>query len=248
MSSSTTKKAVHGVARLCPLIEANAQDVGRQLGEYVQPMLCPGETAPDFTLVLDLPARLLRDNARRLHESQAKLDEAEKKNVEARSERDRAAVALRQEVVGIRRLLAAVYGPQHGATVLGIDGATAHTSQTEALLSQAESVLEGLRDPKRVTRTSSQLGAFDADLAAETIESPAARLRDAHRRLAELRHGISALRELRNDAFLQLDHSIDCSMSILRGFFSLVHRPDLAHRLAPADRKRNKSGKSRKKK
>lgn len=79
------RNLVEAALRLGTLIDAHAREAGRQLGEQLSPSLRDGETLPDFTLVLELPARMVRQAGQRLRQCQAELDDARSLEAEARS-------------------------------------------------------------------------------------------------------------------------------------------------------------------
>ena len=64
MSAIETNLAIEAAVRLGTLIAAHARDVGRRLGDSLRRWLRHGEVLPDFTLVLELPARSVRHAAR----------------------------------------------------------------------------------------------------------------------------------------------------------------------------------------
>lgn len=193
------------------------------------PLAAEGEVLPDFMLVLQLPARMVRDAGHRLRESQNELGESRSREGEAQISRDLTASVLRRKLVEIRRLLTAVFGPQRSATLLGIEGKTAKTWQSALLLSQADAFLRALRDPRRlaVPRTV----CFDPASTASTLEPPLAAFRDAYGHLGEVRRASAARLEARDQARAELDRAVHCVVPILSGWLGLIRRADLVEKL-----------------
>ncbi len=243
MSTIGTKLAVEAAVRLGTLIDAHARDAGRQLGEWLRPWLREGEVLPDFTLVLQLPARMIRHAGHRLRESQQQLDESRSRESETRLRRDDAAAALRRELVRTRWLLTGVFGTRRTAVVLGIEGETAHASQHALLLSQAESFLKLFRDPKGLAVPR----AFSVDpvWAATTLEPLIVAFREAYGRLDEIQQASAARLEAKNRTWSELEGSFRCVVSILSGWLGLIRRPDLAAKLRLIQRGDMKAGKAK---
>lgn len=229
MSAIMTKTVVEAAARLDTLIETHARDAGRQLGEGLRPWLREGEDLPDFTLVLQLPARMIQEAGHRLSESQKALDESRIDEGEARDWRDHEASKLRRKLVETRRLVTAVYGPRHAATLLGIEGKTAKASQKGLLSSQADACLKVLRDPKRLAIP--HAAGFDPAAAAAALEPLIVAFRAAHGRLDEATRASAARLSARDQARTDLDRGLPCVVSILSGWLGLIRRADLAEKL-----------------
>ena len=229
MAMTMTKAAIEAAVRLGTLIESHARDAGRQLGEWLRPWLREGEVLPDFTLVLQLPARMIVHAGQRLRESRKELDESKSREGEARISRDHTASALRRKLVEIRRLLTAAFGPHHTATVLGIEGKTAHASQYAFLLFQADAFLKALRDPRRlaIPRTAS----FDPAAAAAALEPLIVAFRGAYGHLDEVRRESAARLAARDQARTELVSGIPCVVAILSGWLGLIRRADLTKKL-----------------
>ena len=228
MSAIMTRIAIEAAVRLGTLMEAHAREAGRQLGEWLRPWLRDGEVLPDFTLVLQLPARMSAHAGQRLRESQKELDGSRSREGEARASRDLAASVLRRKLVEVRRQLTSVFGSRT-ASLLGIEGKTAQASQPALLLSQAEAFLRVLRDPKRLPIP--HPGYFVPALAAAALEPLIASFREAYGDLDEIRQASAARLEARDQARTELDHGIHCVVSILGGWLELIRRAELAEKL-----------------
>lgn len=243
MSAIGTNIAVEAAVRLGTLIESHARDAGRQIGEWLRPWLQEGEILPDFTLVLRLPARMIRHAGDRLRESQQQLDESRSRESEARQRRDDAAAALRRQLVQNRMILSGLYGACRTAVLLGIEGETAHASQHALLLSQAEALLKLLRDPKRLpvpcTASVHPTGAVD------TLEPLVVAFREAYSRLDEIHQESAARLEAKTRTWTELEGSFRCVVSILGGWLGLIRRPDLAEKLRLVQRGDKKAGKTK---
>ncbi len=237
MSAIGTHLAVEAALRLGTLIDAHARDAGRQLGEWLRPWLRDGETLPDFTLVLELPARMIRQTCQRLRERQDKLDDARSRQAAARYGRDQTAAALRRKLVEIRRFLTAVLGPRRTAELAGIEGETAKETQPAILLSQSQAILKLLRDPRRLAIPRSGCY-FDPAAAAGALEPLAAACREACGPLEEIREARAATLEARNRARSELERGARCVAGILGGWLLLIRRTDLAEKLRAIHRSR----------
>ena len=178
MTALETDRVVEAAIRLAALIDAHSQDAGRQLGEALQPWLRDGETLPDFTLALQLIARMSREKGHRLRNSEKSLEEATTGEAEARLKRNQTASAVRRKLVDIRRLLALVLDWRRAARLLGIQGDTAKSSQSALLLSQADACLSLLRDPQRL-RIPSTRRFFEPSATADELEPLVVSLRQA---------------------------------------------------------------------
>ncbi len=230
MSATCTRLVVEAAIRLGTLIDAHARDAGRQLGESLRPWLRDGETLPDFTLVLQLPARMIRHAGQRLRQRQNQLDEVRSEQGEARFQRDQTAAALRRKLVEIRRLLTSAHGPRRAATLLGIEGRTAQESQGALLLAQADACLGLLRDPRRLAIPRADRY-FDPAAAAGALEPLATACREACGRLEEIRRASAASLEARDRVWTELRHGVGSVVRILSGWLLLIGRADLAEKL-----------------
>lgn len=229
MSAIMTTLAIEAALRLVTLIGTHAREAGRLLGEWLRPWLREGEVLPDFTLVLQLPVRMIEEAGKRLSESEKKLAESRGDEGEARDWRDHQASMLRRKLVETRRHFSAVYGPRHAATLLGIEGKTAQASQKALLLSQADGVLKVLRDPRRLAIPDA--AGFDPAAAAAALEPLVAGSREAYGRLEEVHHESAARLAARDQARADLDRGLPCVVSILSGWLGLIRRADLAEKL-----------------
>ncbi|MCP3956292.1 MAG: hypothetical protein GY719_00415 [bacterium] len=230
MPADTTNAVTEVATRLGTLIDAHARDAGRQLGECLRPWLREGETLPDFTLVLQLPARMLRQAGQRLRRHRDELDEARDREREARFRRDQTASALHRQLVAIRRILTSAFGSRRAATLLGIAGKTARDSQTVLLLSQADSALERLRDPRKLAIPHPGWN-FDPVAAGGVLEPLVAALSEARDQLDEIRQTRATRLEARNRARSEIARAVHCLVSILGGWFQLIRRTDLAKKV-----------------
>ncbi len=230
MSAIGTNFAIEAAVRLGTLVDAHARDVGRHLGEWLRPWLRDGEILPDFTLVLQLPARMIRHAGQRLRERQSELDEARSQEAEALSCRDQTAAALRRKLVQLRQLLASVFGATRATRLLGIAGKTGRASQHALLLSQAEAFLSLFRDPQRLAIPDSAYY-FDPAAATADLEPLAVALREARNHLDEIRQVNAARLEAKDRAWAELDGGLQCAVSILSGWLVLIRRLDLAEKL-----------------
>ncbi len=216
MSSIGTNIAVEAAVRLGTLVDAHARDVGRQLGEWLRPWLRDGETLPDFTLVLQLPARMIRHSGQRLRERQSELDEARSQEADVRLWRDHTASALSRKLVQFRQLLTSVFSAKRTATLLGIEGQTARASQHALLLSQAEAFRSLFRDPQRLAAPDSAYY-LDPAAAAADLEPLLVAFREACTHLDEIRQTSAARLEAKDRACADLDGGLQCAASILSG-------------------------------
>ena len=228
MSAIMTKTSIEAAQLLRTLIESHARDHGRQLGEWLRPGLREGETLPDFDLVLQLPARMLDQACHHLQECEDKLDESKSHEDEALHWRNHTASQLRRKLVEVRRFLTAACGPRAGK-LLGISGKTALASQPALLVSQAESVLRVLREPKRLSIPSG--GCFDPAAAAAGLEPMLDAGRKAVGQLDEKRQASAVRREARDRAVSDLWRAGHGVASIVVGWFSLIRRMDLVGKL-----------------
>jgi len=235
MSAIRTNLVVEAAARLGTLIDVHARDAGRQLGDLLLPCLQEGETPPDFTLVLQLPARRIRQAGQRLRQSRDELDEAGSRESEARFRRDRTASALRLKLVEIRRLLTSALGPRRTATLLGIGGKTAQGSQHALLLKQAGAFASLLRDPRRLAIPPAERY-FDPAVVAGALEPLAADLREACGQLDEIRGSNAARHAATRRARRELVLDLRCVIRLLGGWLRLISRDDLAEKLRPIQR------------
>ncbi len=236
MSTIATKLTIEAAARLGTLIDAHARDAGRQLGEWLRPWLRDGESLPDFTLVLQLPARMIRQGGQRLRERLDALGEARGREGEARFQRDQAASALRRKLVEIRRLLTSALGSRRTATLLDVEGKTARDTQPTLLLAQAGAFLRLLGDPRRLG-ISHAGGYFDPAAAAADLEPLAAALREACGQLDETLRTCAARLEAKDRARTELGRAVRCVVRILGGWLLLIRRADLADKLSSIRRR-----------
>ncbi len=232
MPAIATKLVIESASHLGILIDAHARDIGRQLGDWLRSQLRDDETLPDFTLVLELPARRIRQIRQYLCECHNELDEAQSKEYEARFWRDQTASALRRKLVQVRRLLTSVLGSQRTAKLLGIKGRTAHDSQHPLLLSQADAFLKLLRDPQRLA-IKPALHYFDPAAVAADIAPHADACRQACGQLDEMCEASAYRRAARNSAQTELECAVQSLASVLSGFLLLTGRTDLAKKLYP---------------
>lgn len=224
-------KHIETALRLGTLIESHAPDAGPQLGEWLRPWLREGETLPDFTLVLELPARMIAQAGHRVRESQAQLSESGNHENEARGCREQTAAVLRRKLMEIRQFLMALFGSRHTAKLLGFEGATAKTSQPTLLLSQSEALLKVLRDPKRLAIPNTAY--FDPVSAAATLEPPIVAFREAHGQFEKVRQAKAIRCEAGNHKWAELVHGIQCVVRVFSGWFHLIGRPDLVKKILP---------------
>ncbi len=194
------------------------------------PLAARRETLPDFALVLELPARMIRQAARSLRGRQGELDDARSHAAAARYRRDQTAAALRRKLVEIRRLLTSALGPRRTAELAGIEGSTAKESQPALLLSQSQAFLKLLRDPRRLAIPPAGCY-FDPTAAAGALEPLAAACREARARLDEIRDASAPALEARDRARIELDRGVRCVAGMLGGWLLLIRRADLAEKL-----------------
>ncbi len=231
MSAIGTNIVIEAAVRLGTLIDSHARDAGRQLGERLRPWLQEGEVLPDFTLVLRLPARMIRHAGQRLRERQSELDELRGHESEALFRRNQTASALRRKLVEIRQLLTSVFGAHRAGKLLGFGGKTALASQPARLLSQAGAFVKALRDPKRPAIPETAYFDFDPASAAAELEPLLDACREAHGRLAETRQASAARLEAKDQVLGELQDAVHCVACILGGWFLLIRRLDLAEKL-----------------
>ncbi len=237
MSAIGTNFVVEAALRLGTLIDAHARDAGHQLGEWLRPWLRDGETLPDFTLVLELPARMIRQTSERLRERQQQLDDAGSREDAARFQRDQTASALRRKVVEVRRLLTSALGPRRTSELAGIAGNTAKDSQPALLLAQSQAFLKLLRDPRRLAIPRSERF-FDPAVLAGALEPLAGACREACGSLDQMRRASAAPLEARDGARTELRHALRCVAGMLGGWLMLIRRADLAEKLRSFRRSR----------
>ena len=235
MSAIETKRVVEAAVRLGTMIDAHARDAGRQLGERLRPWLRDGETLPDFTLALELIARLSRETGHRVRERENRLDDATSDEAEARLRRNQTALALRRKLVDVRRLLILALGTQRIGELLRIEGDTAKSSQPELLLSQADACLSLLRDPQRL-RLPSARRFFDPAETADDLEPLITALRQARDGLDKTHRESARQLETRNRTRTELENNIRSVGAILGGWFRLIRRHDLAKKIRPVQR------------
>ena len=233
MSATETKVAVDAAIHLGTLIDAHARDAGRQLGERLCHWLQEREALPDFTLALELPARMVRQAGQDLHERQKELDDARSRERQALFRRDQTAAALRRKLVDVRRLLSSALGPRRTKTLLGIEGDTAKPSQPALLLSQADAFLKLLRNPRRLAIPHGG-SYFDPAAVADDLEPLASALRGARDHLDENRRASAQRLEARDRQRAELTRAVQCVASIASGWFRLIRRDDLVKKLRPA--------------
>ncbi len=222
--------AIEAAARLGTLIDAHGRDAGRQLGEWLRPWLRDDETLPDFSLVLELPARMIRHAGQSLRDDRRELEEARRLEGEARFQRDQAATALRRKLVESRRLLTSVLGPRHAAKLLGLAGKTARAAQPALLLSQTTAFLCLLGDPRRLALTRAD-HYLDPVATAAALEPLAAACRQACDHLDEICQVSAARLAARDRASAELWRAVQGVVRLLGGWLQLVGRSDLAEKL-----------------
>ncbi len=240
MSAIGTNLVIEAAGRLGTLIDSHARDVGRQLGEWLHPWLRDGEILPDFTLVLQLPARMIRQAGQRLRARQDELDEARSHEGEALFWRDQTAAALHRKLVAIRQVLTSVFGAKRTAKLVGFGGKTARPSQGAFLLSQADAFLKSLRDPERPAIPETAYFDFDPASAAAELEPLVVACREAHDRLDEIRQARAARIEAKDRAQTELRHGVQSVVCVVGGWLALVRRLDLVEKLRLI-RRRNKA-------
>lgn len=228
MQAKMTNVSTEAAVRLSTLIESHAHDAGRELGDWLRPYLRDGEELPDFSLVLQLPARVIEQAGHFLRESQKELDESRSRESEARASREQRAAALRRKLVEIRQHMTPVFGSR-AATLLGIEGKTARSSQSALLSSQADAVLKVLRDPKRLAKA--ETAYFDPAPAAAALEPLIVASREAGGHLDEVCQASAARLEARDRARAELHRGIHWVVRMLSGWLGLVRRADLAKKL-----------------
>ena len=230
MSTMTTKLVLEAATRLGTLIDAHASDAGRQLGEWLRPYLRRGETLPDFTLVLLLPARGIRRAGQRLRRSSKELDDGKSHESEAKFRRDQTAAALCRKLIEVRRLLIATLGPRRAATLLGIEGRTARGTQPALLLSQAGAFSSLLREPQKLAIPRPERY-FDPAAVADDLEPLVAACREACDELDEIRRAKAARVAARDRARSELVFAVRCVARLFGGWLGLVRRTDLTEKL-----------------
>ncbi len=230
MPARRMNPVIEAAARLGTLIDAHGRDAGRQLGEWLRPWLRDDETLPDFSLVLELPARMIRHAGQRLGEDGKELDEARRLEGEARFQRHQAASALRRKLVESRRLLSSVLGPWRTAKLLGLAGKTARAAQPVLLLSQTAAFLSLLGDPRRLAlaRVDRYL---DPVATAAVLEPLATACREACDDLDKICQANAARLAARDCASAELGRAVQHVVRLLGGWLLLVGRSDLAKQL-----------------
>lgn len=212
--------------------ETQAHATGTALAAIFKPHLAKGESLPDFTLVIELVARVLDASqatmvaADAAHEAELGDDEP------ARKARDEAAAELSDKLVELREILTGVYGVETARAVF-----PGPTPQDPVVLSRfAGEVVTAI---ERVKLPASRLKGAKvnaAEAAADLKERRAgldAQLKSVAR---EVREAQTTLDE-KTRAITGYDEVFGGGATMLTGLLRLAGKPELAAKVRPSSRR-----------
>ena len=204
-------------------------EVTPPLDERVAAYLEEGE-AIDFRVLQRVLRRMVEASLERLVAAdKAHLDELVD-DVAAREERDRAAKAVRAQLVDIRRIAEALFGRVRAGEVVAVDGPTAE--QPELLWRQAEHTMTRLADPERELPEAKTRGVrFEAQTLAEELEPEVEALRLAIDAVERDRKEAALTCEAKRLAMEEHDLLMGACGKIQQGLYLLAGRGDLARRV-----------------
>lgn len=221
------------------LVEANAAEIGKALEHRLREFLEEGETLPDVRLVLVLLGRMVAAAAARLVRDQREHEYELGAGVVTRARRDTAAEVLRRRLVNVRALVAAFFGRRRGSEILGLEGGTAEATRPNLLCRQAGTAANCLRKPElEVPGTKLHLVLDPVVLAGDLepdVEALSQALIDVERGERRARRTLAA----KEEAMAELDFVQRASVSVMKGFFTLAGRSDLARQIGGLPRQKN---------
>ena len=225
---------------LSSLVETHAADVGKAIEHMLGAYLREGEVLPNVTFLIVLLGRMVAAAAAKLLTWQrVRCDEVDG-GVEPRLQRDLAAQELRRKMIDARALVTALYGSKRGSEIFGLVGRLPRARQPESLWKWALALVDRLRDPNLEAPATMFKNAFRPAQLARELETCATALRQALDAVEREQRQVDSTLAARDEAMSELVLIHKACVPILKGFFALAGRPDLARKLA-AQLRRKKS-------
>lgn len=222
------------------LVLAAGQTHGGVLGPALQEALSPylkrGETLPDVRLLSELFMRWLAESESSLVAADLAHERELADDAEPRRRRDQQAALLREQLIELRELLSALYGPE-AAAALGMSGDT--PIDALALSRQGKNVLSALasvRLPKPRRR--------GAELSPKEVESElkpiVAALDQALADVAREAREAEATLSARDTAWAEFERRYSAATGVFFALLSAAGETALAERLRPAAPRRSR--------
>lgn len=226
-------KQVMDRQKAASLVLAAGQTHGGLLGSALPPALLPhlkrGEVMPDVSLLSELFMRWLADAESSLVAADLAHERELADDAEPRRRRDQHAAGLREQLIELRELLNALYGPE-AAAALGMSGDT--PIDALALSRQGKNVLAALssvRLPKPRRR--------GAELSVKEIESElkpvVAALDQALADVARESREAEATLSARDSAWAEFERRYSVTTSVFAALLAAAGETALAERLRP---------------
>jgi hypothetical protein len=215
--------------------ETHADELQEKFNANFAPFLEPMEKLPDVGLVVRLIARRLRATTAILVDKSDAYDKELADDAAPREARDEAAATLTSEIVEIRSLLEAAYGPSI-LREIGIDGKT--DVEPKAILAKAKRLVDELKNPSRKWPKPRRKGVkIEPTSWIDDLMAPIQALEKALHDVAREAREAQAASNAKNIA---LDHNDDVfarSATGLSALLRLVHEDALAARVRPSGRR-----------
>lgn len=224
--------ATHVVASAA---ETHAERLQEKFAAIFTPHLKGKEKLPDVGLVARLIARRLRATTDVLVDKSDAYDKELADDAGPREERDEKAATLTREVVEIRSLLEAAYGPGI-LRELGIDGKT--DVEPKAILGKAKRLVDELTNPSRTWPKPRRKGVkIDPAAWVEDLQAPIQSLERAIEAVAREAREAQAANSAKINAMNQNDDVFSRSASCLSELLRLVEEDKLSGQVKPSGRR-----------
>jgi hypothetical protein len=217
-----------------------AEEVGALLRKRFEPLLEPGETPPDWSLIQHLAGRLMKSNNRRLLDLDQTLEQGRTSDKQLRAERDELAGKVRGALRAARFLVDETFGKSLGAGVFR----WRRLSQLNAtsLVLVANEMVGSLRSPQLKVSSVLDTGTPEAERVAAALEAASTQLEE-HLELLEPTVKRETYSVGRKEQEFQETRAMQLvAQDLLVGLYRAAGQNHLAARLRPKQRKGREAG------
>lgn len=215
--------------------ETHADQIQEKFDTLFAPFLKPKEKLPDIRLVVQLIARRLRATTAMLVDRSDSYDKELTDDAAPRAARDESAATLTSEIVEIRGLLEAAYGPGI-LRELGIDGKT--DVEPKAILAKAKRLVDELKNPSRKWPKPRRAGVkIEAASWIDGLMHPIHALEKALHEVTREAREAQAASNAKNLAMDENDEVFARSATAISAMLRLVQEDAFAARVRPSGRR-----------
>ena len=214
------------------------REVSPPLAGSLSPLLAEGEILPDIPLLANLVVRFVESRLDRLIAADKANIDARANLLEPRLERDQASGLTSANLFGIRDICRGLYGRKLTARIIPDDRRIPQRPQ--ALLHEAEHVLERLQDPDLALPERKLFGVtVDAGELVKNFEPSVAELRSALDEVDEKNREAQITQAAKDKAMAEFNAGFSAAIRLLESLAEIAGVPELADKVRPTRRRRS---------